>query len=537
MIEPAQAVKTQGSNFMRKWFLALLLFGAMGFGATANGWSGGPKSGGVIIYGRGADAVTLDPAKSDDLESAKVLENIFEGLVRYREDSTEIEPCLAVSWRSSKNETEWIFHLRKGVRFHDGTAFNANAVVFSLMRQIDSRHPYHFEGFKYAGFTFKYVRSVEPLDEHTVRISLDKPYAPFLYNLAMTSAAIVSPAAVMRWKGEFWKHPVGTGPFQFEKWIQNERVILHRNRDYWGKTAYLDTVVFKSILDNSDRLLELKTAAIHVMDGISPGNLNEILRSDEMVLKSNAGVNIGYLAMNTEKAPFDSLKVRQAVNHAIHKKNLVKFLYQDMAIPAKTPIPPTLWGYAEEVVDYEYDPEKARALLKEAGYGDGFSTTLWAMPVPRPYMPEPEKIARAIRSNLSAVGIQAEIVTHDWATYLEKVSNGEHDMCLLGWIGDNGDPDNFLYVLLDKENAVRPHAENVAFFRHDRLHDLLIQAQQTSNQAKRGKLYREAQAIIHVEAPWVPLVHAKQMVACSRSVKGLVQHPTGIIRFQRVWKE
>lgn len=522
---------------MKKSFLAALIFGAMWFSAPVDGWSGPPKSGGVLIYGRGADAVTLDPARSDDLESAKVLENIFEGLVRYKQDSTEIEACLAVSWRSSKNETEWIFHLRKGVRFHDGTPFNADAVIFSLMRQIDSRHPYHLEDFKYAGFTFKYVRSIEAIDEYTVRITLDKPYAPFLFNMAMTSAAIVSPAAVSRWGGEFRRHPVGTGPFRFEEWAQNERIVLHRNPAYWGKASYLDTVVFKSILDNKDRLLELKTSAIHVMDGISPGSLHEILRSDAMTLKSSAGVNIGYLAMNTGKKPFDNLKVRQAINHAIHKKNLVKLLYQDMAVPAKNPIPPTLWGYADEVADYEYDPEKARELLKEAGYGGGFSTTLWAMPVPRPYMPEPEKIARAIASNLAAVGIQAEIVTHEWGTYLHKVSNGEHDMCLLGWIGDNGDPDNFLYVLLDKDNAVKPHAENVAFFKHERLHDIFIEAQQISDQKRRAKLYREAQKIIHLAAPWVPLVHAKQMVACNRSVRGLVQHPTGIIRFQSVWKE
>ncbi len=522
---------------MKKSFLAALIVGAICFSATVDGWSGPPKSGGVIIYGRGADSVTLDPARSDDVESAKVLENIFEGLVRYKNDSTEIEPCLAASWKSSRNETEWIFHLRKGVRFHDGTAFNADAVVFSFMRQMDTRHSYHLEDFKYAGFTFKYVRNVEPLDDYTVRITLDKPYAPFLYNMAMTSAAIVSPASVSRWKDESWKHPVGTGPFRFEEWVQNERIVLHRNPAYWGSAAYLDTVVFKSTLDNRDRLLELKTSAIHIMDGISPGSIHEIVRSDAMELKSSAGVNIGYLAMNTEKQPFDNLKVRQAVNHAIHKKNLVKLLYQDMAVPAKSPIPPTLWGYADELVDYEYDPEKARALLKEAGYDGGFTTTLWAMPVPRPYMPEPEKIARAIKSNLAAVGIHADIVTHDWGTYLDKVSNGEHDMCLLGWIGDNGDPDNFLYMLLDKDNAVKPHAENVSFFKHETLHDILIEAQQISSRERRGELYKKAQEIIHMEAPWVPLVHAKQMVVCNRSVMGLAQHPTGIIRFQSVWKE
>jgi peptide/nickel transport system substrate-binding protein len=496
-----------------------------------------PKDGGVVIFGRGDDSVTLDPAKSADVESIKVLANIFEGLVCYKKNATKIEPCLAISWESSKNGTDWIFHLRKGVLFHDGTMFNADAVIFSFLRQIDTNHAHYSDDFKLAGTTFRYFENIERVDDYTVRISLKKPYAPFLNNLATVSASIVSPKAVNRWKNNFSEHPVGTGPFRFVKWFQKDRIVLNKNAMYWGRPPYLDALVYKSTPDNQDRLLELKTSAIEVMDGISPETLNEINQNDMLELRSKPGVNVGYLAMNTEKKPFDSVKVRRAINHAINKKNLVKLLYRGMAVPAKSPVPPTLWGYADEVIDYQHNPKKARALLIEAGYDKGFSTTLWTMPIPRPYMPEPEKIAMMIKNNLASVGIQATIITHDWGTYLNKLSRGEHDMCLLGWIGENGDPDDFLYTLLDKDNAVKPYAGNVAFFKNDPLHRLLMSAQQSVKRERRAELYKYAQKIIHLEAPWVPLAHTMEMIAFNQSVKGLIQHPSGIVRFHDVWKE
>jgi peptide/nickel transport system substrate-binding protein len=405
------------------------------------------------------------------------------------------------------------------------------------MRQIDPGHPYYGEDFKYAAFTFKYVKKVEALDDHTVRISLEKPFAPFLYNLAMDAARIVSPRALERWGKDFWKHPVGTGPFQFVEWAPKARIVLQRNAHYWGEPPHLETLIFKSTIDNRDRLLELKTGAIDAMDGISAETLVELHRNEALRVVTTPGLNVGYLGMNTEKKPFDQLLVRRAINHAINKQNLVKLLYRGMAIPAKNPIPPTLWGYADEVVDYDHDPRKARELLKEAGWENGFETTLWVMPVPRPYMPDPEKIGQIIKNSLAAVGIHATIVSHDWDAYLAKVSNGEHDMCLLGWVGDNGDPDNFLYVLLDEDNAVKPNSENCAFFRNASLHELLIRAQQVADRSERAELYHKAQHIVHEEAPWVPIAHAEQLVAFHKTIHDVAQHPTGVIRFQQVWKE
>ena len=501
------------------------------------GWNCSSEPRNVLVFGRGSDSVGLDPALENDGESFKVCDNIYETLVTYGEESTAIEPQLAKSWVSSEDGLTWIFHLRTDVRFHDGTSFNAAAMLFSLGRQFFKDHPFHqVEG------TYKYwkgmgmdaiVAGMEAPNDSTFVISLNQPNAPFLSNLAMNFAAAVSPAAVRRYGEDFFKNPVGTGPFRFVEWRKDERIVLSRNDDYWGPVPRLDRLIFKPIQDASVRFLELRTGAIHGLDNLSPEFIDAIRENPDLNLLTQAGMNVGYLAMNMDKKPFDNHLVRLALNHAIDKQSLVDNFYQGLAAPAKNPIPPTLWGYDDTVEPYPYDPAKARELLAEAGYSEGFATELWTMPVPRPYMPQPDKIAQAIQADLEKVGIRARIVQWEWGTYLDKVFNGEHTMALLGWTGDNGDPDNFLYVLLDKSAAIKP-AQNIAFYRSDELHEILVRARRTSDQWKRTRLYAAAQQIIHRDAPWVPLVHATQTAAFQRKVQGFKLHPTGSKWFHKV---
>ncbi|MCP3923475.1 MAG: ABC transporter substrate-binding protein [Desulfobacterales bacterium] len=497
-----------------------------------------PKKGGELFIAQNADAVSLDPARITESESGKISGNIYEGLVGYHDDSTEVQPKLATSWETSRDGKKWIFHLRKGVRFHDGTPFNAEAVAFSFLRQIDKKHAYYREYSPYSDFTFKYVKQVNVVDEYTIKIILDKAYAPFLYNLAMSAATpIISPTAFKKWGDDFEKHPVGTGPFKFKEWIPNNRVVLVANTDYWGRTPFLNKLIFRPITNISTRFEEFLRGRIHVMDGIAPKDIPKIKQMPGGKLFVQPGLNIAYIGMNTEKKPFGQIKVRKAINYAINKRNLIKLIYKNLAIPAKNPIPPTIWGYNDNIEDYEYSTRKAKQLLKEAGFKNGFKTTLSITDISRPYLPQPKKIARAIKSNLSAVGIKAKIVSYDWRTYLRKLQNGEHDMCLSGWLGDNGDPDNFLYVLLDQDNLIKPKSTNFAFFKYQRLHDILIKAQQITNKQKRIKLYRKAQEIIHDQSPWVPLAHAQKIAAFQKKVHGVVFHPTGIILFHRAWIE
>ncbi len=499
---------------------------------------GSPKTGGRLIWGRGGDSVSLDPAVPTDSESYIVVANIYEGLVRYKDDSTDVEPALATSWETSADGLQWTFHLRKGVRFHDGTPLNAAAVVTSCMRQLDPAHPYYRNNFGYTSITYRNVARAEALDDHTVRIHLQRPYAPFLYNMAMYFVApVISPAALEKWGDGVERRPVGTGPFKFVEWIADDRIILARNEDYWDKPPYLDELIFKTIINNQNRLLALETAGIDGMEGVDPDTVRKIEKSRDLRVVAKTGMNVGYMAMNTDKKPFDDVRVRRAVNHAINKTNLIKLLYQGLAVPAKNPFPPSIWGYNDAIEDYDYNPEQARALLADAGLENGFDTTLWSMTLPRPYLPQPEKTANAIKANLAAVGIRARIVSHEWKDYVRRVSDGEHDMALLGWTGDNGDPDNFLYILLDKDNAVRPKSSNRAFFRDETLHDLLIRAQQLTDKEERSSLYMRAQQVIHDQAPWVPLAHAFRLIAVRNNIHGVVQHQAGFTRFARTWIE
>jgi ABC-type transport system substrate-binding protein len=245
-------------------------------------------------------------------------------------------------------------------------------------------------------------------------------------------------------------------------------------------------------------------------------------------------MNVGYLAMNEDKPPFDRRDVRLAFNYAIQKDAIVKGLYGGFGTVAVNPMPPTLWGYNHSVPEYPYDPAKSKQLLAQAGFPHGFKTELWAMNGPRPYMPDPLKIAEAIQADLAKVGVTAEIRTFEWGTYLDAVQHGRHTTCLMGWTGDNGDPDNFLYPLLDRESTRLP-SQNVAFYRGGPVHELLVAAQEETDRARRDSMYEQAQVILHDDAPWVPIAHMTQLAAFNRRVHGFLMNPTGKIRFKGVW--
>ncbi len=497
-------------------------------------------AGSTLIFGRGFDSVGLDPAHEVDGESFKVIQSLFEGLVRYREGSTEIEPCLAESWSMSPDGLVWTFHLRPGVRFHDRTPLDAEAVVFSFARQMERNppHPFHQVGGNYPFWramgmddVIADVAATGPLE---VTIRLKKPTAPFLADLAMPFASVVSPTAVASSAEEFFKHPIGTGPFRFVEWVKDDHITLERFPEYWGGKTELDRLIFRSIPENSVRLLALRKGELDGMDGIVPDEVTAIERNPHLTLMRQPGMNVAYLAMNCEKAPFTDVRVRQAINHAINRQGIIHALYRGLGSEAAGPLPPTIWGFDSELEPYPYDPPRARALLAEAGYAAGFETTLWTMTGPRPYMPEPEKVAQAVQADLAQVGIRARIVTYEWGTYLDLVQHGKHDLCLLGWTGDNGDPDNFLYALLDRDVAAAYPSTNVAFYKGEEFHRLIMDAQRSLDHAHRVESYKKAQEIAHRDAPWCPLAHMTDVIAFDRSVRGFIMHPTGQLRFQNV---
>ncbi len=513
---------------------AALVVGIAGIGSAET-----PKQGGTLIYGRGGDSVSLDPINVTDGESLIVTRQIFDGLLQYDEKDTSVKPALALSWSVSKDEKVWTFKLRQGVKFHDGTPFNAQAVKFNFDRWKDGKNPYHQGPFEYYYYMFvqgdtDIIKSVDVVDDYTVKFVLEKPLAPFLANLAMTPFAIASPESIKKYGADVGNHPVGTGPFKFVSWDHGDKIVLERNDSYWGGRPYLDKVVFRSIPDNSARFMELQAGSISMMTDPNPDDVPIAEKDKSLKVLLRPSFNVGYMAINMDKKPFDDIRVRQAIAHAINKAAIVKAFFARAQV-AKNPLPPSLWGYNDDVKDYEYDPAKAKKLLADAGYKNGFDTTLWAMPVPRPYMQQPQKIAEAIQADLAAVGIRAKIVSYDWATYLDKIAYGEHDMCLIGWTGDNGDPDNFIYVFFHSSNAVAGRASNYSFYRSDKVDKLLEDAQKVSDIATRTKLYKQAQQIIHDDCPWVPIVHSTPPLVAKTEVMGYVPHPTQSETFRTVW--
>ncbi|WP_339196087.1 ABC transporter substrate-binding protein [Solibacillus sp. FSL R5-0449] len=489
----------------------------------------------VLVFGRGADSVSLDPGIVTDGESFKVTQNLFETLLNFGEQDTTINPGLAKEWEVSEDGLTYTFQLQEGVKFHDGTDFNAEAVIKNINRWKGGKE----EDFYYFNSMFKaegedIIKDVTAEGDYTVVFTLSRPQAPFLKNLAMSPFGIGSPTAFEAAGDKFGDNPVGTGPFKFTEWKRNDSITIEKFEDYWQDGfPKLDKVIFRSIPDNSARLNELMAGNIDLADGVNPSDGKTVEGDSTLQLIERPSMNIGYLGLTNTRAPFDNKLVRQAVNYAIDKQAIVDAFFEGRAEVAANPMPPSISGYNDAISPYPYDPEKAKSLLAEAGY-DGKEIELWAMPVPRPYMPDGAKVAEVIQKNLEDVGIPSKIVTFEWATYLEKAKNGEADAFMLGWTGDNGDADNFIYTLLDKDNI---GSNNYAYYTNEEVHSLLIQAQSETDENVRNELYKKAQEIIHDDAPWVPLAHSTPLLAAKAGVNGFLPHPTGSDKLHNVSME
>jgi ABC-type transport system substrate-binding protein len=531
---------------MKKIILAICVFlSSIAFAQT-------PQVGGTLVFGRGGDSVSVDPGHVTDGASINATSAIYDNLVQFKYGSTQIEPALATSWEVSKDGLEYVFNLRKGVYFSktkyfkQKSEFTAKDVVFSLKRQFDKTNHYNKIGgaFKYwsAMDMSNIVKDVIAVDMYTVKILLKKKEAPFIANLAMDFAMILSSdyADILAKKGketDLGKKPVGTGPFIFKKWVKDDKMIFSANKNYWNGRPYIDKLIFKVIANNAVRAAELKTGSIHIMDFPNPAEVKVLEKNPKIKLVKQEGLNVGWLAFNMDKKPFGNKKVRQAIRHAINTQGIVDSIYEGLGTVAVNPIPPTMWSYNKNLKGYEYNPEKAKQLLKEAGFENGFETNLWAMTVARSYIPNGRKVAEAMQADLAKVGIKAKIISYDNATYLQRSAMGEHDMVLTGWTGDNGDPDNFLNILFSAHAADPKPAQNRSFWRDAEFTKLVDAAKITTDITKRTALYEKAQVIFEEEAPVHPIAHSIVVEPMLNKVHGFKLDPVGKRRFKEVWLE
>ncbi|SDS35773.1 peptide/nickel transport system substrate-binding protein [Paenibacillaceae bacterium GAS479] len=507
--------------------------------------AGGAGSQDTLIVARGGDAAALDPSIVTDGESIKVTEQIFEGLLTYKADSTEVQPALAESYEVSEDGLTYTFKLRQGVKFHDGTDFNADAVVFNFNRWFDPKSPYKFEGdsFDYYDSMFgpdgsRVIKEVKAVDPATVQIVLNKRQAPFLQNIAMPSFGIASPKAIEEKKDKFKSEPVGTGPFIFKEWKRNESVTIEKNPNYWQEgLPKLNRVIITVIPENTARFTALQNGEIDLMEGVNPDDLAALEGNAELQKIVRPSFNIGYVGFNVKKKPFDDPKVRIALSHAVNKEGIIGAFYGGLAEPAVNPMPPSTLGYNKDVQDYPYDLEKAKQLLADAGYPNGLPEEMvfYAMPVARPYMPDGKKVAEAIQADFAKIGVKTKIESPEWATYLGDLKTGEKDdLFMIGWTGDNGDPDNFLFTLLHKDAI---GSNNYAQYSNEEVNKLLSQGQSETDPAKREELYKQAQVLIKADAPWIPLVHSTPLLAGKANIKGYVLSPTGSEPYSEVYFE
>ncbi|MEC5320849.1 ABC transporter substrate-binding protein [Brenneria populi subsp. brevivirga] len=473
---------------------------------------------------------------------------VYNRLVDFKVGTTELIPSLAERWDISEDGTVYTFHLRKGVKFQSNKYFKptrdfgADDVIFSFMRQKDPQHPYHSvsKGIysNFASLEFgSLIKNIEKLDDHTVRFTLAHAEAPFLADLAWYFASILSAeyADAMLKAGTPERvdmTPIGTGPFELAQYQKDSRILYKAFPEYWQGKAKLDRLIFSITPDASVRYAKLEKNECQAMPFPNPADLPRMKENPDIALMQKSGLNTGFLAFNTQKAPLDNVKVRQALTMAINKSAIIDAVFQGTGTAAKNLLPPGVWSADEDLKDYDYDPQKAKALLKEAGLPEGSTIDLWAMPVQRPYNPNARRMAEMIQADWAKVGVNAKIVSFEWGEYLKRVKDGEHQAALMGWTTATGDPDNFFGPLFSCTSA--NGGSNSAKWCYAPFDRVITEARTSQDHNKRIELYKQAQRIMHEQAPAVMIAHSTIFEPVRKEVTGYEVDPFGKHIFYQV---
>jgi peptide/nickel transport system substrate-binding protein len=490
---------------------------------------------GVLIVGQIAEPKSLDPHAVTAANDFRILANIYDGLVRFADGTLTPEAALAESWTISDDGLTYTFTLRDGVMFHDGTALDAEAVKFNFDRMLKEDHPFHDTGPFPLAFFFGSVTSTEAPDARTVVFTLSEPFAPFISNLATPTGYIVSPAAVMEHKKDFGRSPSGTGPFKFGEWKSNELVAVEKNADYWDGAPALDAVVFRPITDANTRTAEMLAGGLDLMVEVPPVSLSEF-QNDSFRIVEAAGPHLWFLILNCKSGPFADKKVRQAANYAVNKEALVNDVLEGTAAVAAGPTPPAFsWAYNEALQPYPYDPDKARALLAEAGVTNPKVT--FFVTEGGSGMLDPVAMGTAIQADLAAVGFDVTIQTYEWNTFLGEVNpglEGKADMAEMAWM--TSDPDTLPFLALRTEAWPDKGGFNSGYYSNPEVDDLLQKARVSTSLDERAGLYKKMQEIVQDDAPWLFVANWKQNAVATAAVQGVELQPSFLLQLKPVSK-
>lgn len=490
------------------------------------GWAAGPRT---LVWGQSGNPDTLDMPISTNGESAEVVTQMFNGLVRAIPGKTDIEPDLATSWAVSPDGLTWTFNLRRGVVFHDGTPWDAAAAKFNVDRWADQKNPYHQKGtldFEYfndfLADTFQEARAVTP---DTFQIVLKAPSAPLLYNLSIIAFDFASPASLRLYGGqEVSRHPVGTGPYKFVDWVQDDHITMIANPSFFRKgLPKTQKLVYRVIKDNAARFLALKAGEIQALELPNPDDAVTAGSDPALRVGLRPAFNTGWVQINVNLPFFKDIRIREALARAINKGAIVHALYGGLGEVAEQFMPPVMWGRSSTVKVFSYDPDRARKLLAEAGYPNGFTLDFWHTPVSRPYFPNGKEIGTAIANDLGKIGIRTHLMTEESAVFQKDASTNKFQVFMRGWIGDNGDPDDWLGFFFGH------HDSNNARFSYDNptVIALVKQARVLNRQAERAKLYARIADLVSQDIPMIPIAYAKVPLLMRSNIVGLVPQPDG----------
>ena len=497
--------------------LALVACGGTNNGGSSNSGNSDAGSGDgaatsykdTLIWAQGADVTSLDPHQGKETPAVEVTCQIFDTLVVVNPETNEIEPQIAESWEQV-DELTYVFKIRQGIKFHDGSDLTAEDVKFSLDRAINSAA---------VSYIVDFIDTVTVDDEYTVTVKTKAPYAPALRNLAIPFAAIVPKAVVEADEAAFILNPVGSGPYQFVEWKQNDHVTLKAFDDYYAGKPATENLIMKVIPETSQRSIALETGEIDLAYDMAVNDVVKLKDSTELTVYEIPSLTCWYISMNMNKEPFNNPLVREALSYAIDRQLIIDTINAGSGQPADAIIAPGVFGYYSTGVR-EYDPEKAKELLAEAGYPDGFETSLWVNDNQSRI-----EMCQAIQNMFQQIGVECAVEVLEFGSYISRTTNGEHDMAYFGWTTSSADADYSYYSL--EHSTQQGAAGNRSFIADPEVDALIEEARTNSDEATRTELYKELAIKLDEINNNIPVFYSSINVGASQKVEGFVMDANG----------